>query len=89
MSHMLFVIWTQHVAEIPYENEWVVKTRNVDHGTVTHLNNIGVLGKNLLAAHSVWVNPREVHFLQMLPPPCPTCSINFMLFPVQSLGSSL
>jgi cytosine/adenosine deaminase-related metal-dependent hydrolase len=89
MSHMLFVIWTQHVAEIPYENEWVVKTRNVDHGTVTHLNNIGVLGKNLLAAHSVWVNPREVHFLQMLPTPCPTCSINFMLFPVQSLGSSL
>lgn len=50
----------QHVAEIPFENEWVTKTRGVDHGTVTHLENIGVLGENLLAAHSVWVSPNEV-----------------------------
>lgn len=55
----LFVV-CQHVAEIPFENDWVVKTRDVDHGTVTHLDNIGVLGQNLLAAHSVWVSPKEV-----------------------------
>ena len=55
----LFVV-CQHVAEIPFENDWVVKTRDVDHGTVTHLDNIGVLGQNLLAAHSVWVSHKEV-----------------------------
>jgi len=54
------VVNWQHVAEIPFENEWVTKTRGVDHGTVTHLENIGVLGENLLAAHSVWVSPNEV-----------------------------
>lgn len=52
-----------HVAEIPFENEWVVKTRGVEHGTVTHLGKIGVLGDNLLAAHSVWVSPDEVQLM--------------------------
>ncbi|XP_024388472.1 uncharacterized protein [Physcomitrium patens] len=52
-----------HVAEIPFENEWVTKTREVDHGTVTHLENIGVLGENLLAAHSVWVSSSEVKMM--------------------------
>lgn len=52
-----------HVAEIPFENEWVTKTREADHGTVTHLENIGVLGENLLAAHSVWVSPKEVQMM--------------------------
>ncbi|KAJ7298477.1 hypothetical protein O6H91_Y576600 [Diphasiastrum complanatum] len=49
-----------HVAEIPFENEWVVKTRAVEHGTVTHLNKLGVLGDNLLAAHCVWVDETEI-----------------------------
>lgn len=61
-----YLVISQHVAEIPFENEWVVKTRGVDHGTVTHLNNIGLLSQNLLAAHSVWVNPSEVVILTSL-----------------------
>lgn len=52
-----------HVAEIPYENQHVVATREVDHGTVTHLKNIDFLQKNLLAVHTVWVNKDEVDFL--------------------------
>jgi len=49
-----------HVAEIPYENEYVVSTRAVNHGTVTYLDKIGFLGENLLAAHSVWINDKEI-----------------------------
>ncbi|KAI3843956.1 hypothetical protein MKW92_010085 [Papaver armeniacum] len=53
----------QHVAEIAYENEFVTKTREVDHGTVTYLEKIELLQPNLLAAHSVWVNDTEIGFL--------------------------
>ncbi|GLJ45651.1 hypothetical protein SUGI_0960910 [Cryptomeria japonica] len=52
-----------HVAEIPYENEYVASTRAVNQGTVTYLENIGLLGENLLAAHSVWINNAEVKLL--------------------------
>ncbi|KAI4384234.1 hypothetical protein MLD38_002415 [Melastoma candidum] len=52
-----------HVAEIPYENQLVVNTRNVDHGTVTYLEKVDFLGSNLLSAHSVWVNNDEIGFL--------------------------
>ncbi|KAI3920312.1 hypothetical protein MKW92_006282 [Papaver armeniacum] len=52
-----------HVAEIAYENEFVTKTREVDHGTVTYLEKIELLQPNLLAAHSVWVNDTEIGFL--------------------------
>uniref|UniRef100_A0A0C9S3D7 TSA: Wollemia nobilis Ref_Wollemi_Transcript_29542_1654 transcribed RNA sequence n=1 Tax=Wollemia nobilis TaxID=56998 RepID=A0A0C9S3D7_9CONI len=52
-----------HVAEISYENEYVASTRAVNHGTVTYLGKIGLLGENLLAAHSVWVNDEEVELL--------------------------
>ncbi|OVA09607.1 Amidohydrolase 1 [Macleaya cordata] len=52
-----------HVAEIPYENEFVMNTREVDHGTVTYLEKIELLQTNLLAAHSVWVNETEIGFL--------------------------
>ncbi|PIA50988.1 hypothetical protein AQUCO_01100065v1 [Aquilegia coerulea] len=52
-----------HVAEIPYENELVVNTREVAHGTVTYLEKIKVLEGNLLAAHSVWVSDNEIDFL--------------------------
>ncbi|KAL3696224.1 hypothetical protein R1sor_010300 [Riccia sorocarpa] len=52
-----------HVAEIPYENEFVTQSRGVEHGTVTYLNKIGLLGQNLLAAHSVWVSPSEVEMM--------------------------
>ncbi|XP_052186551.1 uncharacterized protein LOC127797573 [Diospyros lotus] len=52
-----------HVAEIPYENQFVVDTREVEHGTVTYLEKMELLQSNLLAAHSVWVNETEVGFL--------------------------
>ncbi|KAK9277142.1 hypothetical protein L1049_006681 [Liquidambar formosana] len=52
-----------HVAEIPYENQLVMDTREVGHGTVTYLEKIELLQKNLLAAHSVWVNDTEIGFL--------------------------
>ncbi|KAK1266707.1 hypothetical protein QJS04_geneDACA014513 [Acorus gramineus] len=52
-----------HVAEIPYENQVVMDTREVNHGTVTYLEKIGILQNNLLAAHSVWVDDAEIGFL--------------------------
>ncbi|KMZ60430.1 5-methylthioadenosine/S-adenosylhomocysteine deaminase [Zostera marina] len=52
-----------HVAEVAYENEHVMKTREVNHGTVTHLQKLGLLRDNLLAAHTVWVNETEIDFL--------------------------
>ncbi|KAF8018389.1 hypothetical protein BT93_H3316 [Corymbia citriodora subsp. variegata] len=52
-----------HVAEIPYENQLVTETRNVDHGTVTYLEKVDFLQDNLLTAHTVWVNSTEVGFL--------------------------
>lgn len=52
-----------HVAEIPFENDLVMQTREVDHGTVTYLEKIKFLTSNLLAAHSVWVNENEIRFL--------------------------
>eukprot|EP00252_Welwitschia_mirabilis_P007631 TRINITY_DN19212_c0_g1_i1.p1 TRINITY_DN19212_c0_g1~~TRINITY_DN19212_c0_g1_i1.p1 ORF type:complete len:464 (-),score=97.48 TRINITY_DN19212_c0_g1_i1:99-1490(-) len=52
-----------HVAEVPYENEHVACSRGANHGTVTHLEKVGLLGENLLAAHSVWVNNEEMDML--------------------------
>ncbi|GMH20387.1 hypothetical protein Nepgr_022228 [Nepenthes gracilis] len=52
-----------HIAEIPYENQLVVDTRNIDHGTVTYLEKLGFLQDNLLSAHTVWVNDDEIGFL--------------------------
>ncbi len=43
-----------HVAEIPEEN----KLR--DTSTVKHLNNLGVLDRNFLAVHSVWITDEEI-----------------------------
>uniref|UniRef100_A0A5B7BFY9 Amidohydrolase-related domain-containing protein n=2 Tax=Davidia involucrata TaxID=16924 RepID=A0A5B7BFY9_DAVIN len=52
-----------HIAEIPYENQHVMDTREVDHGTITYLEKIKFLQSNLLAAHTVWVNETEIGFL--------------------------
>uniref|UniRef100_K4ATI9 Amidohydrolase-related domain-containing protein n=1 Tax=Solanum lycopersicum TaxID=4081 RepID=K4ATI9_SOLLC len=52
-----------HIAEIPYENQLIIETRGVDNGTVTHLEKIKFLQNNLLAAHTVWVNDKEVDCL--------------------------
>ncbi|MBA0705238.1 hypothetical protein Golax_017444 [Gossypium laxum] len=52
-----------HAAEIPYENQVVMETRKVDHGTVTFLDKIDFLQENLLAAHTVCINDTEIGFL--------------------------
>ncbi|KAL9369755.1 hypothetical protein Peur_040954 [Populus x canadensis] len=52
-----------HVAEIPYENQFVKGNRKVEHGTVTHLEKINFLQNNLLSAHTVWVDDTEIGFL--------------------------
>ncbi|VAI14076.1 unnamed protein product [Triticum turgidum subsp. durum] len=53
----------QHIAEIPYENQLVMRMKKIDHGTVTYLEKIDFLRSNLLAAHSVWLNESEIsHF---------------------------
>ncbi|CAN6333907.1 unnamed protein product [Urochloa humidicola] len=52
-----------HIAEIPYENQLIMQTKGIDHGTVTYLEKIDFLRSNLLAAHSVWLNEPEIgHF---------------------------
>lgn len=45
-----------------------MRTKGVDHGTVTYLEKIGLLRNNLLAAHSVWLNEAEVswHIFSLL-----------------------
>ncbi|MBI9047651.1 MAG: amidohydrolase, partial [Anaerolineaceae bacterium] len=47
-----------HIAEIREENEFTLATRGAR--TVTHLNNLGVLDKNFLAVHTVWMSDKEV-----------------------------
>ncbi|CAM0957705.1 unnamed protein product [Alopecurus aequalis] len=52
-----------HITEIPYENQLIMRTKEIDHGTVTYLEKIDFLRSNLLAAHSVWLNEPEIsHF---------------------------
>ena len=68
--NLLFLLFWQHIAEIPYENQLIMRTKEIDHGTVTYLEKIDFLRSNLLAAHSVWLNEPEVSKLlktQMLP----------------------
>ncbi|RDX87423.1 dadD, partial [Mucuna pruriens] len=52
-----------HVAEIPYENQLVMDVHKIDHGTVTYLDKIDFLQNNLLAAHSVWIDNKEISLL--------------------------
>lgn len=59
-SHNFVFHFVQHIAEIPYENQLIVQTKGIDHGTVTYLEKIDFLRSNLLAAHSVWLNEPEV-----------------------------
>ena len=47
-----------HVAEIREEVEFARQTRGAT--TVTHLDRLGVLDKNLLAVHSVWLSEDEI-----------------------------
>lgn len=47
-----------HVAEVREEVKFVRETRGAS--TVTHLNKLGVLDKNFLAVHSVWLTEEEI-----------------------------
>ncbi|CAA6659986.1 unnamed protein product [Spirodela intermedia] len=78
-----------HVAEIPYENQHVMRTTDVDHGTVTYLEKIGFLQSNLLAAHSVWVSDTEIGFLSnagVKVSHCPAAAMRMLGFaPIQEM----
>ncbi|MGL4344321.1 MAG: amidohydrolase [Cellulosilyticaceae bacterium] len=52
-----------HIAEIAGEIDYV-KTK-YGFGTVEHLNKLGVLGPNLLAVHTVWLNNRELDLFRL------------------------
>lgn len=52
-----------HIAEIAGEIDYV-KTKD-GFGTVEHLNQLGVLGPNLLAVHTVWLNNRELDLFRL------------------------
>ena len=47
-----------HVAEVREEVEFARETRGAT--TVTHLNKLGVLDKNFLAVHTVWLTDEEI-----------------------------
>ena len=47
-----------HVAEVREEVEFARQTRGAT--TVTHLNRLGVLDKNFLAVHTVWLTEEEI-----------------------------
>lgn len=52
-----------HVAEIAEEVEFV-KKRTGHNGTIDHLNQLGVLGPNLLSVHSVWLTDEEIDLIK-------------------------
>lgn len=51
-----------HIAEIKEENEFSKKRKGFS--TVQHLNGLGVLGKNLLAVHSVWFDEKDMELIK-------------------------
>ncbi|KAL6193406.1 hypothetical protein ACLB2K_034490 [Fragaria x ananassa] len=81
-----------HVAEIAYENKFVTDTRKVDHGTVTHLEQIKLLQNNLLAAHTVWVNDSEIDCLskaEVKVSHCPAAAMRMLGFaPIREMISA-
>lgn len=52
-----------HIAEIADEIDFA-KTRK-GFGTVEHLNELGILGANLLAVHTVWLTNRELDLFRL------------------------
>ena len=51
-----------HIAEAKSEVEYAKETRGCT--TVTHLNNLGFLDKNIIAAHAVWLTNEEVEMFR-------------------------
>lgn len=52
-----------HVAEIAEEIEFV-KKKTGHHGTIDHLNHLGILGPNFLSVHSVWLTNEEINIIK-------------------------
>lgn len=51
-----------HIAEAKSEVEYAKATRG--YTTVTHLNHLGFLDKNIMAAHAVWLSNEEVEMFR-------------------------
>lgn len=51
-----------HIAEAKSEVEYAKETRG--YTTVTHLNHLGFLDKNIIAAHAVWLTNEEVEMFR-------------------------
>lgn len=51
-----------HIAEAKAEVDYAKETRGST--TVTHLNNLGFLDKNIIAAHAVWLSNEEVEMFR-------------------------
>ena len=51
-----------HIAEAKAEVDYAKETRGAT--TVTHLNNLGFLDKNIIAAHAVWLSNEEVEMFR-------------------------
>lgn len=52
-----------HIAEIADEIDFAKQRKGF--GTVEHLNELGVLGPNLLAVHTVWLTNREIDLFRL------------------------
>lgn len=52
-----------HIAEISDEIDFAKQRQGLS--TVEHLNNLGVLGSNLLAVHTVWLTNRELDLFRL------------------------
>lgn len=52
-----------HVLEVKEEMDYTRATRG--ETTVEHLNRLGVLGSNLVAAHTVWLTEREIDLFRL------------------------
>jgi 5-methylthioadenosine/S-adenosylhomocysteine deaminase len=70
-----------HVAEIKAEVEFCQQNRGST--TVTHLENLGVLDKNLLAVHSVWLSEEELQLYKkrdVKVSHCPAAAMRYLGF---------
>ncbi len=71
-----------HVAEVKEEIEFARRTRGAS--TVTHLENLGVLDKNFLAVHSVWLDQEEIGIFaerDVKVSHCPAAAMRVLGFP--------
>jgi len=60
------IIWHTHIAETEDEPEKIRRAfgRPLKGGVVEYLDSLGVLGKDVLAAHCVWLTRRDIEILR-------------------------